>query len=944
MAAPSASEKHRFSTAGGEGLSCLTGTDPYRVLYLHVPDDRGSGGAVLDKAQLIDHLDRLSIPARGRELVLRARREAPVRDVESRGGNVITAYASRKMASEIRCESRHIEFPAAVDHEYDPAVLEYYAQPCKLHLELFDSAANATKNIQHYPDFLVIREDSIVLEEWKSEEKLNRLAEKYPYRYVKGTDGFWSSPQIERQLAALGIRYRICSGDSIPRVRVENYLFLADYLHPAAPPCPDPVLKRLNEILCANGAIYLDELFRDPYNLVPDEVFKAIAERQVVANLDLEPLSSLGRCRLYRDTTLREFLATQVQPRQVPGQEKFVLDVVAGSSFQYEGQELTISLVSEKEVVFSGKDGSTHAISKDWLLEAIDHGKVTPLKSAAAINLDISCYTQAQLETALRRQSLLRSNVDHGVSGRTLRRWAARQAAAIANGANDVLALVPKTSKRGNRTPRLSESQETVLQRVYEINWRSNKAPNYKACYRYLQVACDNENVKCPSYPTLINYIKRRHTNQDLRIRHGKRMAYQLGQFVDVLYADTPVHGSRPFQYVHIDHTQLDIELISSRTGKPLGRPWLSIAVDAWSRRIVGIYLTFDSPSYASVMMVVRDMVRRFERLPETIVVDNGKDFASEAFESFLMVLGVNLRFRPAGRPRHGSVMERLFGRLHTEYVHNLGGNTKDTKNVRMTTGKHLPVNFAEWTLEAMYVGIEYWATEFYDQERHVSLDMSPREAYQKGLVEAGERAHRRVLFNLDFKIATCPPVEFGGQRQVNRQTGVKVKNEFYWNPDFSDSRIAGQRFPVRYDPWDAASVYVRIKERWVHAQCRKLYGLGQLTKLELEVISAEHSKKSGNPGDGERSRQRLHEFMQIFSPSGALALELDRETENKTLYNQLNLSYINPAAQLSRGHLLEDASTKSIHEADSGPEPPQRSTKSSGTQTDDPLPDFDVF
>src|SRR5574343_1396397 len=182
-----------------------------------------------------------------------------------------------------------------------------------------------------------------------------------------------------------------------------------------------------------------------------------------------------------------------------------------------------------------------------------------------------------------------------------------------------------------------------------------------------------------------------------------------MSEFVDVLYVDTPIHGSRPFQYVHIDHTQLDIELISSRTGKPLGRPWLSLAVDAWSRRIVAMYLTFDPPSYHSVMMVIRDMVRRFERLPEFIVVDNGRDFMSSAFETLLQAMGVHLRFRPAGQPRHGAVLERMFGRAHSEYVHNLSGNTKATKNVRMVTGKHLPVNFAEWTLEATYFGIEFW-------------------------------------------------------------------------------------------------------------------------------------------------------------------------------------------------------------------------------------------
>lgn len=36
---------------------------------------------------------------------------------------------------EIRTESRHIEFAAAVNHEYDPTVLEFYAQPYQLNLE-----------------------------------------------------------------------------------------------------------------------------------------------------------------------------------------------------------------------------------------------------------------------------------------------------------------------------------------------------------------------------------------------------------------------------------------------------------------------------------------------------------------------------------------------------------------------------------------------------------------------------------------------------------------------------------------------------------------------------------------------------------------------------------------------------------------------------------------
>ncbi|MDW9253439.1 integrase core domain protein [Burkholderia thailandensis] len=179
--------------------------------------------------------------------------------------------------------------------------------------------------------------------------------------------------------------------------------------------------------------------------------------------------------------------------------------------------------------------------------------------------------------------------------------------------------------------------------------------------------------------------------------------------------------------------------------------------MDAYTRRIVGIFLTYDPPSYHSVMMAVRDMVRRFHRLPEIMVVDNGSDFRSSAFKSFLKAMGCHLRFRPSGNPRHGAVLERMFGRLNVDYIHGLAGNTKATKQVRMVSGSHLPKNLAEWTLEPMYYGIEHWATDFYDQQQHPVLGESPREAFQRGLRESGSREHLHIQFNRDFLIATCP-------------------------------------------------------------------------------------------------------------------------------------------------------------------------------------------
>ena len=900
---------------------------------------------MLEKTQLVDLFDRHGTPRAGRELILRARSQAPVRQVQSRGGNVITLLASAKMAREIRTESRHIEFAAAVDKEFDPSVLEYYAQPCELKLELIDEATGELRTIHHIPDFLVIRHDGFTLEEWKSADKLERLAEKYPYRYTRGSDQLWSAPQMEQQLADLGIRYRIRSDADIPQRRVENLLHLADYFHPAAEPCPQETVARLEALLQEHGALYIAELLAPPHAFDADAIYKAIADNVVVADLDRETLTQPRRCRLYRDATLREFMAASAAGGIIPGQDKFVLDLSVGARFEYESQELTISLAGERELICAQRDGSTVTLSRDWLTEAFTRGQVTALGGPSHGGLDLARHTKTDLDTALRRQAILQSDGPKApVSARTRRRWLARQNAALANGAHEVLALVPRTAARGNRTPRLTEHQLDVVQQVIETKWRTHEAKNYKACYRELRVACETAGIKAPSYPTLIERIKAQQRDRDLRTRHGKRIAYQLSEYVDVLYADTPVHGSRPFQYVHIDHTQLDIELISSRTGQPLGRPWFSLAVDAWSRRIVAFYLTFDPPSYHSVMMVIRDMVRRFQRLPEFVVVDNGADFRSTAFETFLQVMQVHLRLRPAGQPRHGAVLERLFGRTHSEYVHNLAGNTKATKNVRMVTGKHLPVNFAEWTLEAMHHGLEFWATEYYDQERHPALDCSPREAFQRGLKDSGTRPHRKILFNQDFLIATCPPVDREGVRLVHPQNGVKVNEMFFWNPEFRDHRVAGQRLPVRYDPWDASSVYVRVRERWVHARCRALAALGQLTEAERKALTEEYTHRSGAVGADARSAQRLREFMQVFTPEGAMQAAFERQAENKSLSSQLQLGCITPATPPQKLGLTEDASmapARTVLNRPSRLDPP---TVRPAPGAPDVLPDFDVF
>jgi putative transposase len=206
--------------------------------------------------------------------------------------------------------------------------------------------------------------------------------------------------------------------------------------------------------------------------------------------------------------------------------------------------------------------------------------------------------------------------------------------------------------------------------------------PKYEV-YGALVRACEERGIIAPSYKTFAQAVNCRPRQERVRKRQGRRAAYQHEPFHWELSLTTPRHGDRPFEIGHIDHTQLDIELLCSRTGHNLGRPWATFLSDTFSRRLLSVYLTFDPPSYRSCMMVLRECVHRHSRLPQIIVVDGGREFASVYFETLLARYECSKKTRPAGKSRFGSVCERLFGTTNTRFIYNLVGNTQITRNVR---------------------------------------------------------------------------------------------------------------------------------------------------------------------------------------------------------------------------------------------------------------------
>jgi len=394
-----------------------------------------------------------------------------------------------------------------------------------------------------------------------------------------------------------------------------------------------------------------------------------------------------------------------------------------------------------------------------------------------------------------------------------------------------------------------------------------------------------------PSYVTFCSRIKQRSGYQQTKKRQGHRAAYQQSAFYWELEFTTSRHGNRPFEICHIDHTQLDIELVCSRTGRTLGRPWVTLLIDATSRRIIAVYLTFDEPSYRSCMMVLRICVQRFSRFPETIVVDGGPEFGSIYFETLLAAFGCTKKQRPAAKSRFGSVIERLFGTTNTELFYNLRGNTQITKNVRVVTKSNNPKSQGVWTLDELSDHFCGYSYDFYDSKEHPALGQSPRQAFLAGLAISGSRPQQKIVYDQNFKNFTLPSTP-KGTAKVQPSRGVKINYLYYWSMDdsFINPEIEGTDVPVRYDPFDMGTAYAYVKGQWVRCISEHYKSFRNRSEREVKLASVEIR----------RSRQKIAQKIPVTAKEKATYLESANAKET------LLLQRLHDLARQDVGEIIE--------------------------------------
>ncbi len=352
-----------------------------------------------------------------------------------------------------------------------------------------------------------------------------------------------------------------------------------------------------------------------------------------------------------------------------------------------------------------------------------------------------------------------------------------------------------------------------------------------------------------------------------------------------------PRHGDRPWELAHLDHTEVDLELLSARTGRPLGKAWVTLLLDACTRRILALFLSYARPSYVACMMALRLCVQRHGRLPHTIVVDGGPEFHSTYFEALLAWYKVTLKTRPPAEPRYGALCERLFGTANSTFIHTLLGNTQVMQHARQVTPAVNPKTHARWTLGDLYTFLCEWAYEVYDTIDHPALGQSPRAAALWMESRSGTRPHTRIPYDRDFVIRTLPTTR-KGTALVKPGRGVQIHSVLYWCSAFDDAEVEGSTVAVRYDPFDAGVAYAYLSKggRWV--ECRSDYyaTLQGRSERELMLIAAEVRKARRDHGAaGTVTAKQLATFSARVEEHEEILLQRERDAETRGVLTVLH-------------------------------------------------------
>ena len=322
----------------------------------------------------------------------------------------------------------------------------------------------------------------------------------------------------------------------------------------------------------------------------------------------------------------------------------------------------------------------------------------------------------------------------------------------------------------------------------------------------------------------------------------------------------TPTSVQRPGEQVMLDTTRLDVLAVFDNGS--IGRPELTIALDVASRSILAAVLRPGGTRSVDAALLLAEMATPhpmrpgwpqalslsrapvpYQRLleadarlqdaaarpvvvPETVVVDRGKVFVSEAFLAACESLGVSVQPAPPRQPAAKGPVERTFGSINTLLCQHIAGYTGSNTTRR---GANAEAE-ACWSLPQLQDLLDEWITLWQNR---------PHEGLRHPMMPATALSPNEMWGAL---LSTCGyvPLPLTGRDWTElmpvrwtriTERGIRIDHRTYDHHTLNPHRgqpsgiVAQQgRWEVHHNPHDARCIWVRMPDGafatipWIHA------------------------------------------------------------------------------------------------------------------------------
>jgi putative transposase len=304
-----------------------------------------------------------------------------------------------------------------------------------------------------------------------------------------------------------------------------------------------------------------------------------------------------------------------------------------------------------------------------------------------------------------------------------------------------ISSLISNKHKRGKRGSRIDPIIDKIIEDVIEELYLTKQRIGFPKIYDTIKGECKKLKITPPHENTVRNRIKAIDPKFAMKKRFSAKKANEKYGNFEGEYPE----GNFPLEVYQVDHTPLDIILVDSISRKPIGRPYLTLALDVYSRMVAGFYLSLQAPGYFSVSQCLYNAFLPKDEflkeygvkgeweiygIPSKYAVDNGADLIGLDMQRVCDEFGMTMVRRPVGRPQFGAHIERILGSINKE-IHNLPGST--FSNIA-EKAEYDSIKNATFTLEE----ITQWLTEFivnkYHNRLHHGIGMTPKQKYRLGI------------------------------------------------------------------------------------------------------------------------------------------------------------------------------------------------------------------